>query len=214
MRFHWLAACLVLVGGTLLAQDAPEVTEEGLVRVPSTPKAAVYRDPDVPFSRYQRIELGQITVKFRKGWERNHREVKQDDLEKIRGELARAFRTEIYQELIKQGGYELAQSATPDTLRLEASILDLDITAPEASTGQRQKTYVRTAGSMKLVIELRDAASGVLIGRIVDFEHAREYDRPQLASQVSNAEEFRIGFEKAARYTREALNVAKTEKPK
>jgi hypothetical protein len=66
---------------------------------------------------------------------------------------------------------------------------------------------------MKVTLELRDAASGVLIGRIIDYEHAREFQEPQLVNQVTNLEEFRVGFANAARYTREAINVAKTERP-
>jgi len=66
---------------------------------------------------------------------------------------------------------------------------------------------------MKVVVELRDAASGVLIGRIIDYEKTREFQDPQPANQVTNLEEFRIGFANAARYTREAINVAKAERP-
>jgi predicted Ser/Thr protein kinase len=65
---------------------------------------------------------------------------------------------------------------------------------------------------MKVVVELRDAASGVLIGRIIDYEQAREFQEPQLVNRVINLEEFRVGFARAARYTREAINVAKTER--
>jgi hypothetical protein len=70
---------------------------------------------------------------------------------------------------------------------------------------------------MKLVVELRDAASGVLVGRIIDYEKAREYEYTrelQRADQVTIMHEAGIAFGNAARFTREALNVAKTERQK
>jgi hypothetical protein len=221
MAIRILALILIVFGAMAQAQSGADAdvtggdaSEANLVRVPSGPKAAVYRDPDVPFSRYQRLEFGQITVKFRKTWERSHHEMKPEDIEKIRGDLARSFREELYRELVERGGYPVAEAPDQDTLRIVASILEVDIAAPEAGNVIGQKTYIRTAGSMKLVVEFRDAASGVLVGRIIHFAQAREYEKQQLASQVGNADEFRRGFATAARYTREALNVAKTEKPR
>ena len=97
-------------------------------------------------------------------------------------------------------------------MQVAASIVDLDIAAPEAGDIQRSRTYVRSAGSMKLVVELRDATSGAIVGRIIDYYQAPEFMEPQRATQVSNADEFRLGFEEAARYTHEAISVAKAEK--
>jgi hypothetical protein len=65
---------------------------------------------------------------------------------------------------------------------------------------------------MTLIVELRDAASGVTVGRIIDYEKARETTELQLANQVTNSEEARIAFANAARYTRSAVNIAKTER--
>jgi hypothetical protein len=66
-------------------------------------------------------------------------------------------------------------------------------------------------------VELRDGDSGVLIGRIIDYEKAREYEYTrelQRADQVTIAREAAYAFGNASRYTREALNVAKSERPK
>jgi len=62
---------------------------------------------------------------------------------------------------------------------------------------------------MTLIVELRDAASGVTVGRIIDFEQARETRELQM---VNNMTEARIAFANAARYTRSAINIAKTER--
>ncbi|HEX6397604.1 MAG TPA: DUF3313 family protein [Steroidobacteraceae bacterium] len=209
-----IVAVLLVVAGAAVAQDPPETTEDGLVRVPSNSRAGVYRAPGVPFARYGRVIIGaSIPIVFRKGWQRAHREVTARDLENIRADFARAFRTELDEELVKRGGFAVAPDPGPDVIRIDATVTELDLTAPTAGNTPSGRTYTRNAGSMKITIELRDAASGVLIGRIIDYEHARDFREPQLVNQVSNLEEFRVGFANAARYTREAINVAKTERP-
>ena len=210
-----LALGLVLCTAVTSAREPPEVTEDGLIRVPSNSRAGVYRAPDVPFARYERVIIGaSIPIVFRKGWQRTHREVRDQDLEDIRADFARAFRTELDEELVERGGFAVAADPAPNVIRIDATVTELDVTAPTAGNTPAGRTYTRNAGSMKITIELRDAASGVLIGRIIDYEHARDYREPQLVNQVTNLEEFRVGFANAARYTREAINVAKTEKPR
>ena len=218
LRTSALALLLALGAATNPAvaaeRDAPETTEDGLVRVPSSARAGVYRAPGVPFARYQRVIIGPtIPIVFRKGWQRAHREVTPEDLENLRADFVRAFRVELENELVKRGGFAVAPEQAPDVIRIDATVTELDLSAPAAGTAPSSRTYTRSAGSMKVVIELRDAASGVLIGRIIDYEKAREFQDPQPANQVSNLEEFRIGFANASRYTREAINVAKTERP-
>lgn len=211
-----LVCTLAILGWTGMAVgvEPPETTEDGLVRVPSSAKAGVYRAPGVPFARYQRVIIGPtIPIVFRRGWERSHRELTPQEVEDIRADFARALRIELENELVKRGGFAAAPEPAPDVIRIDATITDLDLTAPAAGTAALIRTYARTAGSMKVVIELRDAASGVLIGRVIDYEKAREFLDPQPVTQVSNLEEFRIGFANASRYTREAINVAKTERP-
>jgi uncharacterized protein DUF3313 len=217
MRFIAIALLLGLTAPLLTshaaAEDPPEVTEDGLIRVPSSRRVGVYRAPDVSFAGYRRVIIsGSIPVTFRKGWEKDHPKLDDEDVERIRGEMARSFRGELERELVRRGGFPLAEQPAPDVIRVDAAVLNLDIAAPEAGRVVGERTLVRTAGKMKLVIELRDAASGVLIARIIDFESAPEYPEPRLTNPVVNAEEFRIGFANGARFTREAINVAKSHR--
>jgi hypothetical protein len=209
-----LILALVLCAGVAVPREPPETTEDGLVRVPSNSRAGVYRAPGVPFARYQRVIIGaSIPIEFRKSWRRTHREVTPEDIEDIRADFARALRTELHEELVKRGGFAVAPEPAPDVIRVDATVTELDLAAPTAGKDPGERTFTRMAGTMKVVVELRDAASGVLIGRIITYEQAHEYREPQLITQVSNLEEFRVGFARAARYTREAINVAKAEKP-
>ena len=94
---------LLLFSGIAAAAEPPEVTEDGLVRVSSSRKVGVYRAPDVPFAHYQRVIIGPtISIAFRKGWERAHPELDPQDIESIRADFARAFRTELERELVKR----------------------------------------------------------------------------------------------------------------
>lgn len=210
MRFVCLALGLFMVLASTVTQAAQDVTEDGLVRVPSARKVSVYRAPEVPFHRYQRIVIAPIPVVFRKTWLRENHELKPAEIERIQGDFARAFREVLVEELVERGGFELADTIGPDTLRIEPYVLNLNIVAPQASAEMRSHTYVRTGNSMKLAVELRDAASSVIVGRIINMVHPQEWSVAQFASKVSNFGEARIGFADTARYTREALNVAST----
>ena len=204
--------CLAMISLRAIAADPPEVTEDGLVRVPSSRRVGVYRRPEVPFARYKRISIGEIPVVFRKEWDRKNPQLKEADREQLRAEMVRMFRAELIAELVERGGYLLTDSTDPDVLRIDPSIIDLDINAPDAGNVPGTRTFVRTTGSMQLKVELRDAASGVAVARIIDYEKARDDGHLQLSNRVTNTEDLRLMFANAARYTREALNVAKTRR--
>lgn len=214
MRTRILAVCLTLMCYAAVAQVLSDVTEDGLVRVPSSRKAGVYRLPDATFAQYRRVMLAPASVAFRKNWDRQSLDrldpgLKPSERQRIVNDMALAFHEEMVAELVERGGFVLAEAPAPDVLLIAPSITELDITAPDAGSTPGARSFVRTAGSMTLTVELRDAASGVTVGRIIDYEKARETRELQL---VNNITEARIAFANAARYTRSALNIAKTER--
>jgi hypothetical protein len=208
MRFLGLLLGISMALASPLTQASEDVTEDGLVRVPSSRKITVYRAPDVPFHRYQRIVIAPIPVVFRKTWLRQNHEMKPQEIDQLKEEFAQAFREELVDELVERGGYELAETPGPDTLRIEPYVLNVNIVAPQASAEARSHTYLRTGNSMKVAVELRDASSTVIVGRIINVVQPQEWSVPQFASKVSNLGEVRSRFAATARYTREALNVA------
>lgn len=208
MRYISLVLGLTMVLASTLTQAAQDVTEDGLVRVPSSRKISVYRAPEVPFHRYQRIVIAPIPVVFRKTWIRENHELRPEEIDRMKEEFAAAFREVLVEELVERGGYELAETVGPDTLRVEPYVLNVNIVAPQAGAEARSHTYVRTGNSMKVAIELRDAASTVIVGRIIQVVQPQEWTIPQFASKVSNLSEVRSRLADTARYTREALNVA------
>ena len=196
------------------AQVITDVTEDGLVRVPSSRKAGVYRLPDATFAQYRRVMLAPASVAFRKNWDRKNLDrldtgLKPSERQRIADDMALAFHEELVAELVERGGFTLAEAPAPDVLLIVPSITELDLTAPDAGSTPGSRSFVRTAGSMTLIVELRDAASGVTVGRIIDHEQARETRELQMVSHITEA---RIAFANAARYTRSAVNIAKTER--
>lgn len=210
------ALALVLFAGGAFAQDPdPEANvDEGLVRVHSSRKGAVYRSPDVRFERYKKVSFDAVTVTFRSSWRREYPRLTEADVERIRSRAATQFREQLEHELVELGRYELADSPAPDVLRVKARIEEFDQKSPSTDDIRGLRTYARTAGDMVLIVELYDAASGVIVARIVDPEKAKEYNEPQLIDRVFVETEAQKSFANGARLTREALNVAITERPR
>ncbi|HEX5161653.1 MAG TPA: DUF3313 family protein [Steroidobacteraceae bacterium] len=209
-----LSLGLVMLAAVASAQPVSDVTEDGLVRVPSSRKAGVYRLPDATFAQYRRVMLLPSTVAFRKNWDRKGLDrldtgLKPSEREKIANDLVEAFHEEMIAELVQRGGFELTDTPAKDVLLIAPAITELEITAPDAGSTPGARTYVRNAGSMTLVVEMRDAASGVTVGRVIDYEPGRETRELLLVNHIAEA---RIAFANAARYTRSAINIAKTER--
>jgi hypothetical protein len=210
-----LAFAMVFVAGAAAAQDSdPATLDDGLVRVQSSRKGAVYRSPDVRFERYRRVMFDPVTVTFKSSWRREYPRLTESEVERIRSRAATQFREELGRELVKLGRYAVAESPAPDVLLVKARILEFDQKAPSTGDLRGIRTYALNAGDMVLVVELYDAASGVLVGRIVDPEKAKEYADPQLIDRIFVEAEAQRSFMNAAQLTREALNVAITERPR
>ena len=214
MAIRTLVLLLALLSSAAGAQVIADVTEDGLVRVPSSAKAGVYRLPDAKFAQYRRVMLAPASVAFRKNWDSKNLDrldtgLKPSERQRIADDMSRLFHEELVAELVERGGFTLAEAPAPDVLLIAPAITELDITAPDAGSTPGSRSFVRTAGSMTLTMDLRDAASGVTVGRIIDYEQARETRELQLVNHITEAS---IAFANAARYTRSALNIAKTER--
>jgi hypothetical protein len=196
MSIRVVALILALLCTASEAQVVSDVTEDGLVRVPSSRKAGVYRLPDAKFAQYRRIILAPATVSISKDpdakrFTRMGVELKNSDVQGIMNDLQRAFHKELVAELVERGGFALARETALDVLFIAPMISEVDLDTP---------------GSMTLIVELLDSTSGVTVGRIIDFEKGHE------PPWMSNIAEARISFANAARYTRSAINIAKTER--
>jgi uncharacterized protein DUF3313 len=190
-----------------------EMTADGLERMPSRRAGGVFRLPGAPFTQYRRLILEPVTVSFTEGWEKSHPETSVREQRRIREEAAKLFREEFERELIKAGKYTFAQDPGTDVLVVAPTITDLDIPAPY-SDNMDMRTMAPRSISMHVMGELRDAASGKLVGRVDMFAGGEEYGMHEFreGNKTTNAFEVRNQVREWARLLREALNVAKTER--
>jgi hypothetical protein len=217
-RNPWIVAtvtclALVLMATCALAQDEFQPADEGLVQVTSRRDAAVYRSPDVSFAQYRRLMFDRVSVTFKAGFRRNHPKLTEEDVERLRSRAAAQFQDELERELAERGKFPVAEEPAPDVLRVKAMLTSFEPNAPNAGRTPGERAYARSAiSSMVLMVELYDAASGVLVGRILDLTTPMEYQRPQRIDQVVLEDESRRAFKHAAQLVRDAINVAMTER--
>jgi hypothetical protein len=214
-------ASLVVLGFALLAgcaADRPpeEITDDGLVRVPSRSVGGVYRAPEASFIQYRRIILEPPSIGFIKDWREKHPEVTQKEFERIRAESVKLFRDEFAREFVKRGPYTFADDPAPDVLLVIPAIEELDIVAPDAAVEPGTRTYVNRQVSMKVSGDFRDALTGKVVGRVTMYQPAERYafNEMRIANRVTSAHEQRDIYARWSRLVREALDVAKAERPR
>ena len=120
----FLAAMLLTAAGTAIAkqEELPEVTEDGLHRVPDSKMAVVYAEPGADLAQYDRIQLMDTYVAFKKNWARDQRSksanklrVTSRDVEKIKTDLAKEFH-EVFKKTLDDGGYEVVEESAEDVM--------------------------------------------------------------------------------------------------
>jgi hypothetical protein len=207
---------IALAAGCAVDRPPEEITDDGLVRVPSRSAGGVYRAPDASFLQYRRVILEPPSIGFVKDWRENHPEVSDADFNRIRAEAVQLFRDEFAQEFVKRGPYTFAEDPAPDVLLVIPTIEDLNIMAPDASDAAGTRTYTMGPVTMKISGDLRDALTGKIVGRVITYESPERYafDEMRIANRVTNAHEQRLAYGKWSRLVREALNVAKAERPR
>ena len=175
-------AFLVMLGLPGMAEEKPADTEanltfDNLVPVGDPKVAMAYIDPDADFSVFKRVAVLEPLVSFRANWQRDQnrsrtRNISTRDMERIKEDVATQFER-VFTERLEDAGYEVVDVAGEDVLVLRPAIIDLDITAPDARSGGRSRTYTSSTGAATLYIELFDSFSGDIIGRAADRQQVR-----------------------------------------
>lgn len=205
--------CMVVAGCVSVNRFKPEQTVDGLQRMESQRVDTVYTAPDMTLAPYKRIMLDPINVAFKKDWQRSHPELSPGDIERIRSDAAKMFREVFARELQDEGGYALADQSAPDVLQVTASIVDLEITAPDVKGAGSSSTYVVSPGEMTLLAELRDSVTGAILVRVADRKRGREFGLLQISDTVTNSAEAQRAFALWAKLLRDALDAADEPEP-
>jgi hypothetical protein len=169
--------CLVTFSATAISKskDPPSVWA-GLVKKDVKGLDAVFVRPNVTFPAYKKIMFDPVQVAFSKDWDPNStrdltRRVSTEDMQKIKDGLAALMREVFTRELAKSG-YSLSDSPDEETIRVSTAIAELYINAPDVMTAGRSRTYTTDAGSMTLIMEIRDSPTGQLLAGVVDQRNA------------------------------------------
>ena len=175
-----LVATLALAGpAELRAQAAPpQVTEEGLQLHQSKDARLVYLKPGATFDQYDRVVILDTLVEFSEDWQRDYNanvmgvqgRVSTRHMDRAKADVAAAFKKVFTEELQKDGGYQVVESAAPDVLVLRPAILNLQVTAPDLMTSDVRTAIVNSAGQMTLYLELWDPTTNTLLARIMDAQ--------------------------------------------
>ena len=177
--------------------DFPAVSHDGLHLMPDTKLRAVYMKPGADLSQYDRVSLLDAYVAFRKNWQRDHNDdepfdmrVSDKDMKEIRDRVSKEFAKEFTKVLSTEGGHQVVKDAGDGVLILRPAIINLDVTAPDLMTAGMSQTFVASAGTMTLYLELYDGKTQAIIARIIDPEAADNVGIAQVANRVTNTADF------------------------
>jgi len=202
---------------TIMAADGtpPEVTVDGLHLVKDTKMALVYAKPDVDLSQYNRIYLTEPQIAFRKDWIKTqnripNQRVTNDDMQRIKTDLAALFMEVFRQELQNNGGYVLVDGIADDVLIVHPAISDLDVFAPDTPGTAGTRSAIPSAGTMTLYMELFDSVTGDLIVKAMDNKYDRTRTHIQARNRVRNEAAAKAMLGEWATLLRLALDEART----
>ena len=170
--------------------EIPEYTVEGLKLVPNTKNIAlVWAEPGASLAQYERVYLVEPYVAFKKNWQRDQNrgtlKVSSSDMERIK-ENVRTLFMEIFKEELEKGGYSLATERAEDVLILKPAIVNLDVNAPDVRNAGRSTSYVSSAGSMTLYLDLYDSETDDLIAKAIDAKADRDNGHMQWQTGPAN----------------------------
>ncbi len=185
-------AVSVVAPGPALAQKPPQEWD-GLQRRESKSLAHVYVRPHVEFKGYKSVRLDPVDVRMDRNWDPNSGRVglegriTSDDVQRIRGELSKAFR-EVFAERLAKGGYPLVETNGDDVLLVRAALIDVIISAPESSqaTGA-SRSYMVDPGRMTVFMELVDSVTGQTLARVVDTKEGPKSGLLQWSTSATNS---------------------------
>lgn len=182
--------------GLLAVLAAPVMAAEVVVTDGLVPTQAKYFDkawqrPDVNLKGYTAVLIRPASVTFSKYWRpRDYGPygLRPRDVERVRSMYSKAA-DQAFARVLSKGGYILATAPGENVLEIQAEVVDLYVNAPNDSSDVLIRTYVRSAGDMRLLITLRDSTSQAVLFHGSDFRRGDETGRLEWASSVYNRSE-------------------------
>lgn len=187
-------ACAAVFCAPVIAkkEELPEVSKDGLHLLKDTKVAVAYAKPGASLEAYDRVMLVDCFVDFKEDWQRDYNldvvgldgRVTDKDAEAIKKGLAEEFK-KVFTDTLNKEGYQVVDTPAADVLLLRPALINVDVTAPDVGTRGFSRTYVESAGSMTLYLELWDSETNTLLARVID---PQEDDRgfATISNKVTN----------------------------
>ena len=214
-----LALATVMVGCAAQEpsfQQGPdaEKTFDGLVRIDNGRFRDSWADPDIDFTRYNKILVGDAVFEFRavknKGsvstMQRSSQSefwITDENKQKLVETVSEVFRD----ELDKSKSFTRSEAAGPDVLIIVGGLHDIVSRVPPDMVG-RGEIYLSSVGEATLVLEARDSMSGETIYRAIDRRSAEQLGGVPIgpSNSVTNSAEVRRMARRWAIRLREGLD--------
>ena len=185
----------------------------GLQQVKIKGLDVAYVLPGATLAGYTKVLVEQpIDVSFHKAWKPDipgsRLKISTGEQLKIRTGVGQVVYDSFVKELAK-GGYAVVTDSGPDVLRVQAQILNLYVTAPDAHTPAMSRSYVVSEGEMTLIAVLSDSETGEILAQVGDRTVARNMGAFRLSGSVFNAAEAQSVASSWASILRNALDKAK-----
>ena len=186
------ALAVAALAGAGHAGAATPAASDGLVAVASASLDEFYLRRDVSLSAYRRIIVDHGQASMRSGWLKYmngtrdlSRWLVPEDAQRITDDVASSLDS-VVAEAFKAQGYEIVAVPGTGVLRLSPSVTDLFVNAPDTYSPGIDRSFVKDTGDATLRLDVRDAVTGTLLGRVVDRRTAHEARRVNNATNVSN----------------------------
>lgn len=192
-------ALLLLSGCGSLINQPPAESFDGLMLVATKPMDAIYKKEGTDFSIYHKFKVSDCSVAFQENWQRDQnrstrdttRRISDSDMLAIKTRLSALCHDIFVEELEREGGYPVVETAAANVLEIRPGITDLVINAPDIPVAGRSRMYTTSEGSMKLYLEAYDSVTGEILARIIDKRVARDTGELRWTNAVTNEVEAR-----------------------
>jgi hypothetical protein len=212
----FLAISILIITGCSSApptiQEGPnaEVSYDGLHTVENSIFKLAWADPEVDFSKYDKIMAGGAFLEFRAVKKKSRSRatssesefyIDDDKRDRLKEELTTIFR----EELAKSTRFTMVETPGEDVLIIRGGLHDIVSFVPPESIG-RSDIYLSAVGQITLILEAVDSRSNEVIFRAVERRAAERAGQGFRSNSVTNWAEVRRLIQRWATTLREGLD--------
>jgi hypothetical protein len=217
MKKIYLSVAIALLAGCSTAtptiQEGPnaEVSFDGLHVIDNSVFAMAWADPEIDFSRYNKIIPGGAVLEFRavkksSGTTRSRSSQSEFYIDDDARQRLEEVAAEIFQEeLAKSTRFTVADAPGQDVLIIRGALTDIVSNVPPQTVG-RTEVFLSSVGEITLILEVVDSMSGEVIFRALERRALDRHGQAMRSSSVNTWSEVRRLMRRWATTLREGLD--------